>query len=144
MSRLKSLFALICVLLNSCFGLFDSSADTIEGRYNVGWIDVVSSRSISMADTDGGYGGIEIVPQYVYAVGHNEKFIVAKQHPVRDTKGEKIDINETNYFIIDIRKENYYWQKGVYGPMTKKSFDSLSNSLKVGKIKFEMNYPENP
>jgi hypothetical protein len=59
---------LIVITGTGCFGLFDSSADTITGRYNVGWIDVISSRSIDMADKDGDYGGAEIIPAYVCAV----------------------------------------------------------------------------
>jgi hypothetical protein len=45
-------------MLSGC--LFDSSAKTITGRYNVGWIDVISSRTVGMADKDGEYGGPEI------------------------------------------------------------------------------------
>jgi hypothetical protein len=41
-------------MLSGC--LFDRSAKTITGRYNVSWIDVISSRTIGMADKDGEYG----------------------------------------------------------------------------------------
>jgi hypothetical protein len=135
---------LIVITITGCFGLFDSSADTITGRYNVGWIDVISSRSIDMADKDGDYGGAEIIPAYVYAVGHNKRFIVAKQHPVINKLEEKVDIKKTNYFIIDLTKENYYRQERVLGPLTKVQFDSLCKTLNIGSIEFAMTYPDNP
>lgn len=134
----------IAIFFNSCFGLFDSSADTIIGRYNVCWIDIPSSRSISIANKDGGYGGAVIIPEYVYAVGHNKKFIIAKQHPVMDEAVGKVDVKKTNYFIIDLHEENYYKQRGIYGPLNEGEFDSLIKKLNVGEIIFNMNYPEQP
>jgi len=131
------------IFLNSCFGLWDSSSDTIIGPYNVGWIDVISSRSINLAETNGGYGGAEMVPAYVYAVGHTEKFIIAKQHPLSKDSGDKVDIKITNYFIIDISKKNYN-QEGVYGPLSKKEFNDLCRKLNINLIKFDLTYPEIP
>jgi len=135
---------LVVISVTGCFGLFDSSADTIIGRYNVGWIDVISSRSIDMADKDGDYGGSEIIPAYVYAVGNNKRFIVAKQHPLINRLKGKVDIKTTNYFIIDLTKENYYRQEGVLEPLKKVQFDSVCKTLNIGSIEFEMTYPDNP
>ncbi len=146
MLKLKTFIIVICttILLNSCFGLFDSSSDTIVGRYNVGWIDVISSRSINMAEKDGEYGGAEIIPAYVYAVGHNKKFIIAKQHPVTNEQDEKVDTKKTNYFIIDMTKDNYYKKEGIYGPLTENVFDSLCKKLNVESIEFDISYPDKP
>jgi hypothetical protein len=38
------------------------------------------------------------VPPYVFAAGHNDEFIIAKQHPSED-------LNTTNYFIIDMHRK---------------------------------------
>jgi len=97
-----------------------------------------------MADKDGDYGGSEIIPAYVYAVGNNKRFIVAKQHPLINRLKGKVDIKTTNYFIIDLTKENYYRQEGVLGPLKKVQFDSVCKTLNIGSIEFEMTYPDNP
>jgi hypothetical protein len=145
MFKLKTfLFICITIILCRCFGLFDSSSDTLVGRYNVGWVDIISTRSINMADKDGDYGGAEIVPAYVYAVGHNKKFIIAKQHPVINERQEQVDTKKTNYFVIDLTKENYYKQEGLFGPLTENQFDSLCKKLNVGQIEFDMSYPDKP
>ena len=97
-----------------------------------------------MAENNGGYGGVQIVSAYVYAVGHNKKFIIAKQHPVVNESQEQVDTKKTNYFIIDMTKENYYRQEGVLGPLTENQFDSLCKKLNVGQIEFNMSYPAKP
>lgn len=37
MRRMLAYF--VTISLAGCFGLFDSSADRIVGKYNIGWID---------------------------------------------------------------------------------------------------------
>ncbi|MBV9962677.1 MAG: DUF3997 domain-containing protein [Parafilimonas sp.] len=140
--KIYTFFGLLIFLLSSCFGLFDSKADKIIGRYNVGWIDIISSRSVDLATEDGELGGIPLVPAYVYGVGHNKKFIIVKQHPVIN-HNEIIDTKKTNYFIIDIAKDNYK-KEGVYGPLTEIQFDSVLIKLNVGGIEFNMSYPDKP
>lgn len=78
-----------------------------------------------------------IVEGYVYAVGHNDSFIIAKQHSGNDTA--------TYYYIIDIkRNEKPGLRKGVYESLDKQAFDSLRNRLRISDIPFDMNYPEDP
>jgi hypothetical protein len=126
----------ITITLTSCFGLFDSSADKIISDYEVGWIDIEESRNLSKQE--------ELISSYVYAVGHNSKFIIAKQHPRAD-RDSPIDTKETNYFIIPIKKKNEYQdKKSVFGPLKDIQFDSLLKALNVGQIEFDMFYPENP
>jgi len=117
----------------SC-GLFESTSDVIVGHFNVSFVDDVTWRSIC-------YDNGTIVEPYVYAVGHNDKFIVAKQHPCERNEF-KVNTSVTKYFIIEISKVDF--KNGVYGPLEKNQFDSLSLSLNIGEIVFNMNYPEQP
>lgn len=137
------LLCVVIIAMSGCFGLFDSSGDIIVGKYNVGWIDVISSRAICLADKYGEYGGGVKVPAYVYAVGHNDRFIVAKQHPLIDPQKEVVDTRITNYFIIDMSKDDIYRGKGVSGPLTKVQFDSLCKKYDMQGIEFDKTYPEN-
>lgn len=129
--------------LSGC--LFDSSSDIIIGKYNVCWVDSRSSRGIHLAMDNEDGGGAEIVPAYVYAVGHNNRYIIAKQHPAN---GEFVDKTQTLYFVIDIKTcgtfNNTGKLNGIFGPLTAKGYDSLSNALKINKLKFDMTYSEKP
>jgi hypothetical protein len=124
----------LLTLITSC-GLFESTSDTIVGQFNVSFVDDVTWRSICL---DNG----TLVEPYVFAVGHNEKFIVAKQHPCDRTEF-KVNTSVTKYFIIDISKADYSGN-GIYPSLDKHQFDSLSTSLNIGTITFDMNYPEQP
>jgi hypothetical protein len=134
---------LIATVLTGCFGLFDGGGDHIAESYSTGWIDVHSSRCIEKQDKDG--SSIEVVPAYIYAVGHNERFIVAKQHPLPgEFPKERINVTQTNYFLIDLKLQPGQGEKGVYGPMDASQFETLSRKLEVGKIVFDLTYPETP
>ena len=107
----------------------------IEGSYSVSQIDS-QGTNITKGVTEGGGTYTVVVESDVYSVGHSGKFIFAKQ---------KERFNEdtlTNYYIIDTVK-NTSEQRGVYGPLTKIKFDSLSIKLKIPNIVFDMNYPKN-
>lgn len=88
-------------------------------------------------------GSIELVPAYVFAVGHNDDFIIAKQHPTIDYKHE-IDTSITNYYIVDMNRKIFTNGQKVFGPVNKYEFDSLRTLLNIESIKFDLRYPKNP
>jgi hypothetical protein len=120
--------------LSGCFGLFDSGTYKVVDDYEVTWIDLIEQRAL--------YKGEELVPAYVFAVGHNAKYIFAKQHPLLTNSKEKIDTTITNYYIIE-RTKNEFQDKPKYGQLTKQAFDSLCMQLKIKGIKFEKSFPTN-
>jgi hypothetical protein len=81
---------------SSCFDLFDSGTYKVVDDYEVTWIDLVEQRAL--------YKQEELIPAYVFAVGHNEKYIYAKQHPLLTNSSEKIDTTTTNYYLIERTK----------------------------------------
>ncbi len=119
------------IFLSSC--LFDSDSDKIIGDYETVWIDIPQTRSISK--------GEEIVPAYVSEIGHNSNFIIAKQQPIKQGNIVTVHVDTTNYYLITV-STNSFQDKPVYGPLSKKSFDSLRKELKIENIKFDMFYPE--
>jgi hypothetical protein len=124
----------LLIFLTGC-GLFESTSDKVVGRFNVSFVDDVNWRSLSLDN------GILVEP-YVFAVGHNEKYIIAKQHPCpRDAF--KINTRVTKYFIINISDVDFKGN-GMYSSLEKSEFDSLVSLLKIEDIKFDMNYPEQP
>lgn len=140
---MRYLSVIFIFLLTSCFGLFDNGSDKIVGNFEVMWLDVLEQRAICERDETYSSAWEVLVAEYVFAVGHDKNFIIAKQHPLLDRKpGEdfKIDTTVTNYFIIDMRKTN----GKIIGPLTQEKFIEKRKELKIDKIEFDMNYPEVP
>lgn len=119
------------IFLSGC--LFDSDCDKIIGDYETAWIDIPQTRSI--------YKGEKIIPAYVSEIGHNSDFIIAKQQPIKKGNIFTVYSDTTNYYVITV-SNNSFQDKPVYGPLSKKSFDSLRQELKIENIKFDMFYPE--
>lgn len=144
MKHLTKIFLIsLTVFLNSCFGLFDSGSDRITGKYVVLWIDKHESQGISEEVELNSSSAIGLVSEYVYSVGHDDEFIVAKQHPTSGfDNGFEIDTTITNYFVIDMNRKILKTGEKVFGPLSKVQFDSLRKELRIENIKFDMNYPE--
>ena len=80
------------------------------------------------------------MPAYVSEIGHDSRYIIAKQHPIKRGNTVSIQTDTTNYYIIEIT-DNSFQDKPVYGPLEQKAFDSLRSELKITGIKFDKNYP---
>lgn len=130
-----SLVLIGILTLNSCWNN-PSEHDLIIGNYYVGWLDMVSNRAIVYKRNQNSYKGI--VPAYVYAVGHNSDYIIAKQHPYPN------ELSVTKYFIVDLNKELGRDKEAVIGPMNEKEFDKKSIELKISELEFDKTYEENP
>ncbi|MGB4775764.1 MAG: DUF3997 domain-containing protein [Daejeonella sp.] len=125
------ILSFLSIFLSSCF--FDSDSDKIIGDYETGWIDIPQTRSINK--------GEQIIPAYVSEIGHNSNFIIAKQQPIKKGNIVTVHTDTINYYIITV-SDNSFQDKPVYGPLNKKSFDSLRKELKIENIKFDVSYPE--
>ena len=119
MLKTKNLILILGILnLNSCF-IFDSDSDIIIGKYEVLWIDSPNTRAV--CEKYSSTGSTVLIPEYVFAVGHNSEFIIAKQHPTNGFEnGNEIDKSKTNYYIVDIRNKSK-----VFGPLSKSDFSFL-------------------
>ena len=126
---------LLIIAFSSIFNsgcLFDSDSDKIIGDYETIWIDIPQTRCINK--------GEQIVPAYVSEIGHNSNFIIAKQQPIKEGNIVTVYKDTTNYYIITV-SSNSFQDKPVYGPLSKKSFDSLRKKLNIENIRFDMFYP---
>lgn len=133
------------LLISSCFGLFDSSSDRIIGKYIVLWIDLQENQTISEEMEMNSSSSSQIVGEYVFSVGHNEDFIIAKQHPTSGFEdGFKVNTKITNYFIIDMNRKILKKGDKVFGPLTHEKFEILRSELKIENIKFDLNYQDKP
>ena len=89
--------------------------EKLVGPYILVAIDTESQMSVSY-DVGGGASVGRILP-VVYAVGWDDRYIVAKQHPEEDR-------SITNFYFLDIAKDANYGDqfKAVTGPLTEKQF----------------------
>ena len=134
----KLSFILIGVMtLNSCWNN-PSQSDLIVGNYYVGWNDLSANRSIMEKLEKNSPYSTGIISSYVYSIGHNSHFIIAKQHPYLD------DLAVTKYFVIDINKRESTNNDGVYGPMDKPEFDKKTRELNISELKFDLVFNEKP
>jgi len=134
---------ILSISLTACFGLFDSDSDTIIDSYEVLWIDVLANQTISKRVTS--TSSYQVVPPYIFSVGHDNNFIIAKQHPSDGFEGDfKIHKSITNYYIIQLPTKDKSIKEDVWGPLTLYQFDSLRRNKKIENIKFNMHYPDEP
>jgi hypothetical protein len=109
---------LVCGLLASC----DSGTPWRRGPYALLWID--EPDEVSLSYHIGGGAWIAMVEPRVFAVGANDRYVVAKQHP----GGNK---SVTNYFIIDVHAgaPNATSNGGVTGPLNEAAFAKKATQL---------------
>lgn len=145
MKKLLKIFLLLFTLiLTGCFGYWDSASDRITGKYIVLCVDDIGSRCITEEIEMNSSSSSEVIPAYVFAVGHNDDFIIVKQHPTGGVdSGFDIDNTITNFYIIDLNGK--VLKNGEkFGPLNQVQFDSLRKKLKIEKIEFDQNYSDNP
>ena len=133
------------IILSSCFGLGDSTSTVVTGRYTVISIDVDANQSLSLRSKDNSSLLEEIFAPYVFAVGHNDEFIIVKQHPSAGFDGNyEVDTTITNFYILDMKRKFVKGNKDYFGPLKEFQFDSLRTVFKIDQVPFDLNYPENP
>jgi len=109
------------LLLPAC-ALFDSGTPWHKGRFALQWID--SPDEVKLCYDTGNGGWLVIIPARVFAVGSDERYVVAQQHPAGDRA-------ITNYFILDVRAYVPRDRSGVVGPLTAKEFEAKASDLKL-------------
>ena len=124
----------IAIFIISCAWLDESEHQKIIGQYEVGWNDLESNRAITKKSEISENNYNIIVSDYVSAVGHNENYIIAKQHQNFN--------NEINYYLIDINKNKLDNSKGILGPLNKNEFEKVKIELKIENLKFDMIFDE--
>ena len=106
-------------LLSGCGFVHD---EHIVGPYYLNAVDTDEQMSLCYA-LDGG-DRVGRIDETVFAVGWNDRFIVAKQHP-------KNDRNVTNYFFLEMARDNSHADPSasVTGPLTEAVFQAKKIEL---------------
>lgn len=132
---MKNYFLLFCFfaftsLFQSC--IFSAHNEKLNAGYFLSAFDVDEDMIISFRYRD---YDIEIIEATVFAVGQNDEFIIAKQHPKLST----IEMNKKviNYFIIPLKKKiSQSPEKNIYGPLTLEEFKQKRKELNIEHLDF--------
>jgi len=101
------------------------------GRYYLNAVDIPEQMSVSYALGNGNELGL--IDETVFAVGWNDRYIVAKQHPANDRR-------VTNYYYLEMALDSTLlkpsndpnWQhKSVTGPLTEAVFLAKKAELRL-------------
>jgi hypothetical protein len=121
-------FTVLWLFCGSCGGLVIK--ENIFGNYYLIAADANEDLTLSYHDSSDGaiYGGI--IEPTVFAIGFNENYIIAKQHP--RTFPNPPDKNITNFYILPIKKGfNWRTKNGLLGPLTSNQFSQKRKELNI-------------
>lgn len=95
------LFIFIGLFLFGCF--WDEATNTrhLVKDFNLGWWAEPRYQSLFNNSDKNKYGGGVIIPETVFAVGYDDNFIIAKQHPNNDDTISWNNINEYETWKLD-------------------------------------------
>lgn len=111
----------LCVILSSCGFAHD---EPLTGNYCLIATDLLEQMSISYSFENG--SAVGRIDETVFAVGWDQRYIVAKQHPNNNRA-------LTNYYYLEMAKDSPYAdpRESVTGPLTAQQFASKQNELKL-------------
>lgn len=101
------------VLLCGCGLVHD---EHLTGPYRLIAVDTLDQMGVSYSLPGG--DAVGRIPETVFSVGWNSRYLVAKQHP-------KNDRNITHFYYLDMSRDNLYADPSasVTGPLSESEFD---------------------
>jgi hypothetical protein len=93
--------------------------EKLIGDYGLIAVDVMEQMSVSKFRN--GTGGVAVINETVFAVGCNNEFLIAKQHPNRG----KIDRSVTNFYILRVSDGE------LFGPYTESEYRKARQWLRL-------------
>jgi hypothetical protein len=119
---------IILLMFAGCMGL--AMKENFFGNYYLVATDKIEDLSLCYhANSDGDIYG-DIIQATVFAIGYNEKYIIAKQHPRTFPHPPNKAI--TNYFILPL-KQGMDWKtkNGLIGPLSLEQFNEKRKQLNI-------------
>lgn len=125
----------IIVALLAFVSCQDISVTHVAGPYYLVYTDTKNARALSYKAEEGLYAGG--VSPMVYAVWHNDDYIIAKQHPWNDDYEPAENI--TQYYIIPLKNPvSEFPDENIVGPLDKRDYEKKIKELKItDKITFK-------
>lgn len=133
----KIIVAVLLILSLTGCGL--TINDKIVGNYYLEAVDTQQELTVCYRDPDETTSTL-LIDQTVFAVGHNDQYIIAKQHPSKF--GKSIDKKNTCYFILPVTTTPEAEIAKPIGPLTMAEFDLKRKELGIEAIAFTTVYSE--
>lgn len=115
------IYLIIAFSLSGCQGFVKD--EKITGKYHLVAVDILADLTLCYKLEGGDYKGV--LEETVFAVGFNDNYIIAKQHPSNNRA-------ITNYYIVPIYIDNpLFPEKGVVGPLTLEQFNEKRKELNI-------------
>ena len=121
------------LLLNACMLNQTESVRNVVKDFNLGWRGDAVHQSLYVNIDHTEYGGIKIVEETVFALGWDQDFIIALQHPNPGSA-------DTVFHIIDIRQYSQrFWgpSENVYTLKNATNFKRMKQELGVGDMEIK-------
>ncbi len=135
------LIAVLCLFDVANIGCFPWSAidRRLIGNFYLIAPDVDEQLCLSECDSpcSGLYG--TIIGNTVFAVGFNNQYIIAKQHPCTDEY--KVNKNVVKYYIFHAYHKGSY-ESNLIGPLNLTEFEEKRKELNIENIDFTIVYKE--
>jgi hypothetical protein len=98
--------------------------ERVTRDYRLIAVDVFDQMTLSRRLPDG--NAISRINETVFAVGWNDRYVVAKQHPAKNRK-------VTHYYYLDMSRDSIYADpsQSVTGPLTETEFKQHQADLKL-------------
>ena len=113
------LLLIMCELLHGCTSFVIK--DHLFGNYFLVAPDDGHQLGLAYYTPKDGDSYAAIISATVFAVGYNEKYLIAKQHPFIFSRPPNKDT--TNYYILQITNDfNFRTMDGLFGPLTLDQF----------------------
>ena len=116
------LVVLACLgLLAGCGGIGFAYEKRLSGKYGLVAADVLEQMVVAEMLPNG--SAIGVIPATVFAVGWNEQFIIAKQHP--SDSNHRVDKTVTQFYVLRISDGS------LTGPLAEPAFSAERTKLGV-------------
>lgn len=131
--KIMTFIMLICSLFFvSCWG-DEFEKEKIAGNYYLMSSDSYNNDvSISYKLESGGFA--EIIGQTVFAIGHNDRYIVVGQHSINFKNQNVYPV--TNYYIMKISDNVLSAENGVTGPLNINEYELKKKELHIDNLSF--------
>lgn len=128
--KIKIWYIVLIFVIFSCSGF--ALKKHVVGNYYLIATDVVEDIDLCYYEPKDNQNYGSITGSTIFAIGFNNKYIIAKQHP--RTFPNPPDTTQTNYYILPIKSSMDWRSKnGLMGPLTLEQFNEKRKELNIPK-----------
>ena len=134
--RILFFLSFLLITLSACIGGFGFVLkEHLFGNYYLVATDGIEGCGLSYHTESDGPNYSDIISQTVFAVGYNEKYLIAKQYYY--PHGGYLDKSKIKYYILPL-KEGMDWEtkNGLIGTRDSLAFENMRKNLGISELKF--------